>query len=314
MVGNITDLYPNIYKQDRRQQSTPVEFDYRSGLDRRSGSRPAIDPKLKDDIDQTKSIFAALSPVAPIRRIASIPDNIKDGNYTKAAGLLGLAYVNIPEDVRDLTNAGKQIFKGKLPAYDYKNYQTPFSFFRGTKLEPVINKLGKFGAKLHQWDIPLFDTKLGKIVQKKLNIRMVGQTTTGRKVPKLIFNEISKNTILKQAPVKAFELQGSAFAKIIGKSLLRIPLLSVFALGVFELPAIIKAFGQEKNDKSKLHNGITQITKSSINVSSLLAGIGTVGAVLAKYGSAYSMLGMGLGSILGSLLASKINKIVDCNK
>jgi len=305
MAGNITGLYPNIYKQDRRQQCASVESDRRSGLDRRSVSRPAIDPKLKDDIDQTKNIFSALSPVAPIRRIASIPEDIKNGNYTKAAGLLGLAYTNLPEDKLDLKNAYKQIFKGELPTYDYKNYQTPFSFFRGTKLEPIINKMGKLGVKLHKLDKSLFYTKFGERMQNFLNIEAIDYVETGRQVPKSYINTAGK-VALKQANVEAVKLSGKAIPKLIGRAMLRIPVLSLFAFGIIELPSIIKAFSKEGSLTGKAANAAKQTVKSAIRIGSTFAGMGIVGALFASTGPAFSLLGIGIGSLIGN----KVNKLI----
>jgi hypothetical protein len=133
--------------------------------------------EVKQEIDRLdkkrearRVVFSALSPIVPVRRLSSLPDNIEDGNYERAAGLLALAAVNLPEDTRDLKSACKQIFKGELPKYDFKNYQTPFSFFRGTALEPVVNKMGKLGVKLLSFDKTLYSTKFGKFLRQKLNI------------------------------------------------------------------------------------------------------------------------------------------------
>ncbi len=312
MVGNITGLYANyIYKQDRRQQSTPVEFDRRSGLDRRSSSRPTIDPKLKHDIDQTKNIFAALSPITPIRRISSLPDNIKEGNYTRAVGLLGLAYANFPEDTVDLKNACKQIFKGELPKYDYKNYQAPFSFLRGTALEPVVNKMGKLGVKLHQWDVSLFDTRFGKFISKLFKISYSDFDFTGRSISQVTLEK--GKAVIKNVNVLALKPEGTTLSKLIGRTLLRIPVMSVIALSLLELPSIIKSFSKNESKKENIEDGSIQILKSGINVTSILSAIGLCGAIFAGKGPAFSLLGMGLGSLAGNFtskqLAQKIDKI-----
>ena len=51
----ITSLYPQYqYSNDRRQQNIPVEFDRRSGTDRRAQDRVKLDEKLTRDIFEVK--------------------------------------------------------------------------------------------------------------------------------------------------------------------------------------------------------------------------------------------------------------------
>lgn len=107
------------------------------------------------------------------------------------AGLIGLAVINLPEDCRDLSSAYKQLFKAELPKYDYKNCQVPFSFFKGTVLQPIVNKMGKVGAKLYDYDKTLDGTKLGKFLKKifKVQINELDGELTGRKEPRVILGE-----------------------------------------------------------------------------------------------------------------------------
>lgn len=51
----ITSLYPQYqYAQDRRQQNIPVEFDRRTGVDRRAQDRVKLDEKLTRDIFEVR--------------------------------------------------------------------------------------------------------------------------------------------------------------------------------------------------------------------------------------------------------------------
>jgi len=191
-----------------------------------------IDPKLKTDIESLKETFKAfepkvvyfhntvnkydfvsrftskeaqktfnlLSPIAPVRRISSIPESIKEGNEAKAIGLLALAVVNFPEDKRDIASSLKQIFKGEMPKYDFKHYQHPFSFIRGTILEKPVNKLGKLGVKLHKMDKTLLETNFGKLIREKvLKVDIIDQVATGRKVDRLFIDKSGK-VVKKKCP------------------------------------------------------------------------------------------------------------------
>jgi hypothetical protein len=340
LVDNIFKLYPQYnQKPDRRQNNVSVDLERRSGMCRRESTRPSIDLKLSQDINRTKDIFApflnapqvqqtqpenksnttfrkaimvALSPIIPVRRISSLPDNIEDGNYVRAAGLVALAGIMLPEDTRDLKDAWNQITKGKLPKYDYKNCQTEFSFFRGTVLQPIINKMGKFGVKLYSFDKSLNNTKFGEYLSKvfKFEIDELNSEATQRFVPKVILDRTGK-PVVKDIEVFARKLQGKPSAKIIGRALLRIPVISVFALSLLELPLLMKKIKSADTPKNKFKEGSIQAVKSSINVSFITAGIGLIGALFAKKGPAYSLLGMGIGSVAGAYGSKFIQKGIE---
>ena len=272
-----------------------------------------IDSKTNKDKELNHAVFAALSPIVPIRRIASLQDNMDDGNYTRAAGLLGLALINLPEDIRDLKGAWNQIIHGKLPGYDFKACQTPFSFFRGTVLEPLVNKLGKFGVFLHKWDIPLSDTSFGEFLEKvfKFKIDKRNAEETNRFIPKVKIDPETGKTIIGKVEVLAYKIEGKPIGKLIGRALLRLPLMSVIVLGLLELPAIIRKIHKANGMENKAEAGAKQGLKSIINVSSILAGIGLVGALFARKGPAFSLLGMGIGSVAGAYTSKVIQKEID---
>ena len=268
--------------------------------------------KPDDVIDKKAIVLAALSPIVPLRRISSLPDNISDDNYTRAAGLLGLALINLPEDFRDLGSAWNQVVHGKLPTYDFKNAQASFSFFRGTMLEDVINKMGKVGAFLHDWDIPLYDTKFGSFLQRifKFNIDIKHSKITGRQVSKVMLDKDGKPYIDKIA-IKACKIEGKPIAKLVGRALLRITLISFGILGLLELPGIVKKVIGAHSVKNKAKEGSKQTLKAIVNIVSIQAGISLMGAFLAKKGPAFSLLGMGIGSVIGTLTSKSIQKGID---
>ena len=328
MGNDILKLYPQFTRlTDRRQQSEPVDSERRSGEDRRQSQR-IVDPELGDDLNKIqdtfqsfvhnteqnkeleKAAFVALSPITPIRRISSLPDNVEDGNYSRAAGLVALAVVNLPEDTRDLKAAWKQISKGELPNYDYKEYQHPFSFLRGTLFEPLLGKMGKFGVWLCDQDLPLYDTKIGEWLEKIFKFELTDKQSIGRLAPWMIKDETG-NAILVNWDIKAIKLSGNTLAKTIGRALLRIPKISALILLGLELPAVIKEISKPKDFKSKITNGTRQIIKSIINVVSILAGIGIGGAILAKKGPAGSLTGMGIGSLGGIYISKQMTKFID---
>jgi len=328
MKGSILELYPQFTKlTDRRQQSEPVGSERRSGEDRRQSPR-IVDPKLGVDLDRIqakfksfvhsteqdkeleKVAFVALSPITPVRRISSLPDNVEDGNYSRATGLVALAVVNLPEDTRDLKAAWKQITKGELPKYDYKEYQHPFSFLRGTLFEPLLGKMGKFGLWLCEQDVPLYDTKIGSWLRKKLKFQMEDIMLTGRSCPWIVKDGTGKS-VIKKIDITAFKLSGSSSAKTIGRALLRTSKIGAIVLLGLELPAIIKETIKPKDIQSKAISGIKQIIKSIINVTSILSGIGIGGAILTKRGPAGSLAGMGIGSLIGIYTSKQISKFLD---
>ena len=266
---------------------------------------------LKND-ELTKATLTALSPIVPIRRISSLPDNIKDGNYVRAAGLVGLMTINLPEDTRDLAGAWKQFKTGNVPSY-YKDFQAPFSFFRGTFLERYVNKMGQLGVKLHKADVPLYDTKFGELCKKAFKYDLsLDARPTNRFVPKIVQDESGK-TVIRSFEVYAKKGEGSALGKLVGGALLRIPYLSTLILAAMEIPAIFKAFKKPAaSTKDRTINGGTQILKSSVNVSAILAGIGMFGYLLkGRGGPIGSLVGMGLGSIAGTSASKEIGNKLD---
>jgi hypothetical protein len=248
-----------------------------------------------------QNLFKKYDPIIPLRRISSIQDNFEKGNYEKAAIIALLAAVNIPEDFNDLRGAYMQMVQKKVPKYDFKNCQHAFSFFRGTWLVPMINKLGKFGAKLYELDKSLYNTHLGRFVRKTLKVKRTGKELTGRIDYKLIVN---KKGFAEVVPVKvvAQRLEGSVAGKLICRAMLRIPVLSLLVIGLMEAPGIIKEF------KHGAKAGLMQVAKSGISIATMLSFISITGSLLSRKGPAYSVLGVGVGAIIGSAAAQNINE------
>ena len=263
-----------IRKADRRQNNVSVDTDRRGDIDRREDS----------------GLFYALEAIPPVRRVASIPDKIKNGDITSAAGITGLMLINLPEDVRDIRGAINQI-KGEAPKYNHKEFQHSFSFFRGTAIEKWLHKNADADKKWAIWlrdnDNTLADTKFGKKIMKAVNSKEV---------------DIIETSIqdYKKTNINAIKHSGSDFSQLTGRALRRTTVLGIGALALLELPKITKA------DKK-----IKQTAKSAVNVASITVGIGYGGAIGSKYGGATgSLIGMGIGAILGSKLSQNAQEVI----
>lgn len=113
---------------------------------------------------------------------------------------------------------------------------------------------------------------------------------------------------MKKTPIKnfkglstyAFSHSGSNFAKLTARAMRRTTVLGFGAIALLEVPKIFKS--DEK---------IKQTTKSALNVASITSGIGYCGAIGSKHGGATgSLIGMGVGAILGSKLSEKTQQII----
>ncbi|MDD3150146.1 MAG: hypothetical protein PHV68_04865 [Candidatus Gastranaerophilales bacterium] len=340
MDNNISKLYPQ-YQNDRRQNNRSVDVERRSGIDRREDSRisndkfnsdiqkfqitinennekkPLIDTfdkTVSENKESTEVLFKSLSPIAPVRRISSLPDKLENHDYLSALGLSSLALVNLPEDLRDIKGAINQI-RSKIdknfiydPLYNRKTHQHSFSFFRGTMLdEPLQKQIDKgniFAEKLDKLDRKtIYETKLGEKIQNFFGIEANYDNIT-------VVDGI-KNAAGKKA--RAYEFTAKKLGgEITARAIKRIPLLSVIALGILELPKIFKSHNKGDNIADKVKETGKQTLKSGINVTSVLTGIGYGGAIGAKHGGAVgSLIGMGAGAVFGSEVSKKIQDLID---
>lgn len=271
---------------------------------------------VKQHVDKTdatdKGLFYALESLPPIRRIASLGDKMNNGDTLPAVGLVGLALMNLPEDMRDIKSAAGQI-RGLAdktyqynPLYNRRTHQHSFSFFRGTwvekRLHKSIDKGNKFAQKLYEMDnYTIYETKLGEKLQKLFGIEQLETSHT--------VNEIKD---LKGIRAKAFRFESKIFGgEITARAMKRLPLLSVIAVALLEVPKIFKATTKGDSIGEQAGNTAKQTIKSGINATSTLAGIGYGGAIGAKYaGAAGSLIGMGAGAVLGSKLSEKLQGII----
>lgn len=263
---------------------------------------------LKEEVKEKSTIFA-LESIPTVRRIASLPDNLQNGNVTSALGMAGLALINLPEDMRDVKSAAKQVkafFEG-VPfegSYNNAEFQHPFSFFRGTLLHDLANpnkcKHPKLAQKLLMADKTLFHTKFGEMIAKWLKIDITDISDT--KIKSILHTE--ENPMF----IKAYKFEGAGkfakFGELTGRAMTRTTLIGTALIAAFELPKIIKAMSKGDGVVEKAENTAKQTAKSGLSFALTTTGIAYGGAIGSKYfKSVGSIVGMGAGAVLGALTA-----------
>ncbi len=266
---------------------------------------------ILEPVEQT-----VINSVAPARRIVGIPDMIKEGDVFAAAGIAGLTLVSLPEDLRDIKAAYNHsacaLLKKRLPqAYNYRKYQHDFSFFRGTLLHELMKKVKsdkgkKIVSKIYNSDKTLYNTKFGTFVQKLLGIE------NGKSVKSKVKNLFGQEISVQEVVVKKDFL---GLKDLTARTLKRTTVWGLGFMGVLELPRLIKAFKKGKDTQEKISLSSKQAAKSSINVLSLAAGMGYLGAIGAKkFGALGSLVGIGIGAIAGAGLSTGVHKLFGLKK
>ena len=260
---------------------------------------------LKNSISGDSSSNVIFEGLPMYGRINSLPDKLENKDYTPAMGLVSLAVLNGPEDLRDVFSAYKQI-KNKFPkpvtfhsGYDNKIAQHPFSFFRGTILNDYLNPSSKEcpNPKAAEWlidkDKTLYDTKLGKWFKKRFNIKEGKITTDIQQIDSLPTNKgfVSAKIFKCSNPLK----------DIAARAMIRTPVLGVAAMGGIEAAHVAH---EVKNGK----NFFEESGKSLLTLGTTLAATGILGAIGAKHlGPTGSLAGIGLGAISGAA----VNRVLD---
>ena len=260
---------------------------------------------LKNSISGGSSSNVIFEGLPMYGRIYSIPDKMEKKDYTPAMGMISLAVLNGPEDLRDVFSAYKQI-KNKFPkpvtfhsGYDNKIAQHPFSFFRGTILNDYLNPSSKecpnpkAAAWLIKQDKTLWDTKLGEWFKNKFNIETALDVTNIEQID-------STPTHKRLVPAKVFKCS-NLFKDITAREMTRTPVLGVAAMGGIEAAHVAH---EVKNGK----NFFEESGKSLLTLGTTLAATGILGAIGAKHlGPTGSLAGIGLGAISGAAVSSTID-------
>lgn len=261
-----------------------------------------------ENIDEQieKSVFGSIPPV---RRVMSLPEKFTNGDTITGFGLTALAVANLPEDCRDMKSSYNQVKSvfGKTtytPSYDYKKYQHDFSFFKGTLFENWYKntknqKVKQTLANLYNKDVSIYESSLGQKIRNLLGI------TNGEMVETTMKDRFGGNAFVTE--IKA----GSKFAELTGRAMKRTTKLGILALGLLEVPKILKSISNGDNISQKTENTGKQIIKSGINLASITAGIAYGGAFGAKkFGAIGSLVGMGAGAVLGATASNKIQSLI----
>lgn len=268
------------------------------------GQVDSVDEKIE------KSLFGSLPPV---RRLMSLPDKFANGDIAAGVGLASLALVNLPEDCRDIKAgynqlAAKLAGKTYVAPYVYQNLQHPFSFFRGTLLHNLVDpnkaKNKDLALKLFQMDTTVADTVFG---QKILNFLGVKQNGTAPTQIKNI-GHTDANPFYLEA--KKY-VGGGIFGDLTARAMNRTTKIGAIILAAIELPKIFRAMGEGDSLSEQVGSTVKQTGKSAINVTSILAGIGYGGALGAKkFGAIGSLVGMGVGAVIGATASNKIQEVI----
>jgi len=292
---NVSFLTTNAY------QSYPQLQRDVNDVKEKVGQVDSVDAKIE------KSVFGSIPPV---RRIMSLPDKFQNGEAAAGFGLASLAIINLPEDIRDIKAGYKQLsakIKGTAytPSYDCSKYQHNFSFFKGTLLQRWMDKAktqtGK--EKVFKWysmDESVYNSKFGEKVKNFLGITN-GNTEFVSGMKNVLGDEVFVTEIVAK----------NSFAELTGRAMKRLPILSVAALALLELPKIFKSMNKGGSISEQAGNTVKQTAKSTINVTSILAGVGYGGALGAKkFGAVGSLVGMGVGAVIGATASNKIQDVV----
>ena len=256
---------------------------------------------IRQAVDKENSLPSIFDIIPTFRRIERVPQKLEDSDFVPAAGLVSLAVLNGPEDLRDMKSAYRQIksyLEHKTPdlPYNYKIAQHPFSFFRGTLLQKFVNPetspCPKLAEKLLDKDKTLIETNFGKWLVKQFRIEASKVDTT-----------IKDITHSEEKPkyVQANHFKSNLFGELTARAMTRTTKIGTIVLGGLEAVHLAREISDGENI-------LKSSAKSAISFASSLAGIGYGGAIGAKYfGPAGSLIGMGLGAIAGN----KVNELFD---
>jgi len=105
----------------------------------------------------------------------------------------------------------------------------------------------------------------------------------------------------------ARRFSGNKLKQFICRTMDRIPVMAVAIMALIEISSVCLAVKKEKSAKA----GAKQALKLTTNIVSTYTGAGIVGAALSMLGPVGSLIGIGLGSLLGMKTAKQINAQID---
>lgn len=268
-------------------------------------SAPDINTEGRENHSEELSEFyhpVVFEGLPVVGKLNSVPEKMEDKNFLSAGILGSLAALNGPEELRDVFEAYKQIksmMTGttyKAP-YNYKEYQHPFSFFRGTLLHNVMNpfkqkaKLKRAKLWLVNHDKSLVETKFGGDLLNNLGVSIVKTETPIKEI-----TYTDKNKVY----VNAFKFMGkNSLNKFTARAMARTPVIGLSVYGGLEG---INACHEIKKGKDTA----TEIGKAAARWSTSAIITGICGAAGSFVGPVGSLIGTSLGAILSAAVAKAI--------
>lgn len=236
---------------------------------------------------------------------------INEKDYPGALIVASQAAINLPNTIDDAIDAIDQTdkylkskFYGKnfkytyKKAYNFKNAQHPFSYFRGTLLKDLANPNSPHcpSKALAEWlskhDVTLWDTKLKNKIIKIFDIEEDIVKTTIKHV---------SSTDKRKINVKAYKfVSKSSLGKLTARSMTRVPVFGLAVSGALEGCQVINEVKQGKNTVKSIGKAAVRLVSST----ALTAVLGAIGATVA--GPAGSIIGISIGGLLGNKVAEAI--------
>ncbi len=326
MVSNIQSIYP-AYRESTRYDRQK----HGAAADRPVfGNAPKeIDPGLRRDINGVKNGFNCVSDqvdrldkktlkateaalltsgivIPTCRRLNSIPKDLEENNWQRPALLAGVTALSLPGDLREMMFAGKDIgnifkksaserLEGFAKNALANKYQHPLSFTKGTFLQSLATR--------YEWldniDKTLYDTKFGDFIKEKLGIE-----ESGRRIREVGGKKVA-----------SIDFKGGSGKKLVGRALLRVPIIGFFLGVALEIPAVIKSAQVEGSFMDKVKSVGKQLCKSAGFIGLVQGGMALAGAaavmLFPPVGALAALIGMGVGSAAGVLASKELNKFID---
>lgn len=261
--------------------------------------------------DDTKAV-SAMTQVFLGKDVNDAVQKVSKKDYPGALISASQAAINFPNTIDDAIDAIDQTdkylksrFYGEnfkytyKKAYNFKNAQHPFSYFRGTLLKDLANPNSPHcpSKPLAEWlaknDVTLWDTKFGDYVGDKLGVEIKDKVKTNIK-------DIS-STDTRKVNVKAYKFTSkSSLGKLTARSMTRVPVFGLVVAGALE-------GCQVANEVSQGEDAVKSIGKAAVRLASstaITAVLGAIGAAIA--GPAGSVVGICLGGLLSNEVAKAI--------
>lgn len=236
---------------------------------------------------------------------------INKKDYPGALIVASQAAINLPNTIDDAIDAIDQTdkflkskFYGKnfkytyKKAYNFKNAQHPFSYFRGTLLKDLANPNSPhcpskpLAIWLSMHDVTLCDTTFGRTIKRALGVQ---QTQVKTSIKHL------SSTDTKKINVKAYKfVSKSSLGKLTARSMTRVPVFGLAVAGALEGCQVINEVKQGKNAVRSIGKAAVRLASST----ALTAVLGAIGATVA--GPAGSIIGISIGGLLGNKVAEAI--------